>query len=231
MQINMQIRYVLLASANHHKPTIVLDLLCTDDFFTKDNTIIFTDSPYGKLVSLAKENKIKCYSFSSIREIEQELLKIRPHYLISCGWHSILPKAIIEIPLKASLNCHGSFLPDYKGASPFKHYWSNWEEYGGASIHLITEKIDEGRVIIKEKFRIKHPTTPNAILKQTSVLTARILKLAIIKFEEGFKGEMQSGGRYFFKIPNHRHLIYWIYNFWAFVFNLKKISTPYKSVR
>ncbi|MDZ7821472.1 MAG: formyltransferase family protein [Candidatus Marinimicrobia bacterium] len=227
---NQSIYYAFLVSANHLKPSIVLNDLLIEKFVSIESTIILTDSNNGRIIDFAEKHSISFYVCLSNNDIKKFLYIIQPKYLISCGWHSILPGSIIKIPQKACLNCHGSLLPDYKGASPFKHYWSNWEKKGGASIHLITDKIDEGHVIVKDEFGISLPTSPKKILIKTSKLTAELLKTAIKQLENEHKGEIQKGGRYFFKISNFKHFLYWLYNGIAVIFNFKRKYTPYKQI-
>jgi folate-dependent phosphoribosylglycinamide formyltransferase PurN len=222
--------FLFLANSAHRKPFVAFSYLIKKCFFNKENTLLVTDNPEGKIVKLAKEADIPNVVVKSNSDLEKAILSQMPEYLISCGWPSIIPEDFLSIPSKASLNCHSSFLPDYKGASVFKHYWSNWESRAGASVHLMTKKFDEGNIISQEAFTVSLPTTPLRILNETSILTSKLIKEAIESIENGCKGTPQRGGRYFFKMSNNRHVAYWVYNGLATILGYKMKLTPHKII-
>jgi phosphoribosylglycinamide formyltransferase 1 len=221
-------KFVFLASANHIKPTIVLKQLAADGFLTPVNTVIFTDKNKGRFFRLIKRIGFPYKTTSNSKEIGAALEKLKPDFLICCSWHTIIPEKVINIPRIASLNCHNSVLPDYKGASPFKHYWSNWEPVSGASVHYMTKELDAGNILAKSTYRVKRPTSPINILKQSSRITPPLLKKAIHAAAAGDEGEKQAGGRYFAKMSNTKHIVFWVVNGIAVFLGKRKKLTPHK---
>jgi methionyl-tRNA formyltransferase len=65
-----------------------------------------------------------------------------------------LPKVVWEIPALGTINLHASLLPDYRGAAPINHAIINGETVTGVTTFFIDEKIDTGRIILREELQI-----------------------------------------------------------------------------
>ena len=67
---------------------------------------------------------------------------------ILAWWPQVLPKYLIEIPKKGTVNFHPSWLPYNRG----KHYnfWTLVEDTPyGVTIHMVDEKIDQGSILFQ----------------------------------------------------------------------------------
>ncbi len=192
--------------------------------------MILTDSKKGALFKLIQTIGFSFEVIGTLDELKSEMRKFRPNYLISCGWPYLLPEKVFNLSSKCSLNCHSSLLPDYKGASAFKHYWSNWEKKAGATVHIISKKFDDGSIMASASFDIPTFSSPKWILKKSSKVTCYLIIKAIHNFEKGDSGEVQKGGRYFYKISNFKHVLYWLYNGFATYLGFAKKMTPHKKL-
>jgi len=67
----------------------------------------------------------------------------------------ILREKILSIP-RISINMHFSLLPAYKGIMPLFHAMANGELQSGISLHEMTNKIDEGRVIYQRAIPLNY---------------------------------------------------------------------------
>ena len=75
----------------------------------------------------------------------------QPDIILSSN-SQIFSDELINIPNIACINRHSSLLPSYKGLMPVFYAIKNNEKYLGVSIHLMTNKIDEGKIISQKKF-------------------------------------------------------------------------------
>jgi len=74
----------------------------------------------------------------------------------------ILKKRFISIPKIGVLNRHNALLPKNKGRlTPFWVLYKK-ETETGVSIHFVNEKIDEGNIIVQEKYKV----SPNATFRE-----------------------------------------------------------------
>jgi methionyl-tRNA formyltransferase len=66
----------------------------------------------------------------------------------------MLPEAVWKIPPMGTINLHASLLPDYRGAAPINHAIINGETVTGVTTFLIDEKIDTGKILLKDEISI-----------------------------------------------------------------------------
>lgn len=66
----------------------------------------------------------------------------------------MLPEVVWKIPSIGTINLHASLLPDYRGAAPVNHVIINGESVTGVTTFFIDEKIDTGRILLREEIPI-----------------------------------------------------------------------------
>ena len=92
-----------------------------------------------------KEEKSKLETFTTDNEFD---------FLISISWRYLIPPPVFNKAKIGSINLHRGSLPKYAGVEPIRRALENKENEIFICSHVITENIDEGRVICKAK----HPT-------------------------------------------------------------------------
>ncbi len=83
----------------------------------------------------------------------QSLKDLKPDLFIVVAFR-MLPEAVWKIPFIGTINLHASLLPDYRGAAPINHAIINGEQYTGVTTFFIDEKIDTGRILLREEIQI-----------------------------------------------------------------------------
>jgi len=225
---------LFLAPCNGIKPYVVIKLLETDLIDWEKSIVITnkynTDSP---LIKLIKKRKIshQIVQDKKLNNCKDVFSEYNPDFLVACGWGWKIPQEIIAIPKIGALNCHSSFLPDYKGSSVYQHYWANCEEEAGATIHYLEKEFDLGNIVAQQRMKIFSNDTPNTILWRTSELTASLLRESILLCLTGYKGMPQSGGRYFYKINKRKLIVHRLYNRLAKYFGYSRKLTPHKNIK
>ena len=120
---------------------------------------------------------------------------MKPDYLFSFYYRSVLKKEILEIPSKGALNLHGSLLPKYRGCAPLNWAVINGEKESGVTLHLMTEKVDAGDIVAQKKFAISGNDTAKDVhlkaVKAAAELLAKELP-ALAKLKGKVKGKKQS---------------------------------------
>ena len=97
-------------------------------------------------------------------------------------------------------NLHFSLLPKYRGCHTNFYQLYNGEKYSGVTLHKINNRIDEGDIIDKKKFKIKLNDTAydNYIkLMKCSVLVFKKNIVKIIKSKYNTKKQNLSNGTYY----------------------------------
>lgn len=222
---------IVVAESNSLKGQIVLEYFLNN---TRYNNNMINAAYYGEesgfFVDLIKQLKIS--SFSIPKNLDPaDFTKYTDSFndvcIVLLGWPYIVePKFLSEFPNRV-INCHGSYLPDYKGSRAYMHYWANIESHYGASIHYVSEKIDEGKIIKKVKVKQFIEESPVIIHRRIAELTGLLLDSAIELVFSNYSGiSQESGGRYFKKIPQEEFIAIRKYNE-ATALN-KRITTPFK---
>jgi len=88
----------------------------------------------------------------------------------------VLPKSILDIPRRGTLNVHFSLLPRWRGTSPVRAAILNDDKEVGTSIILLDEKIDHGPVVAQKKLDISDwPPRASALEERMTLESAKLL--------------------------------------------------------
>ena len=107
-----------------------------------------------------KANKLgipSCYIKSKDEEFIIRYFKaLEVDYVVLAGWMRILSSKFIETFPDKIINIHPSLLPKYKGLNPIQRALDNGDDVTGCTVHMVTEELDSGKILMKEEVII-HP--------------------------------------------------------------------------
>lgn len=105
-----------------------------------------------KNIPIFQPDKMKNHHFvKQLRKLEVDLQVVVAF--------RILPEIVWNIPRYGTFNLHASYLPDYRGAAPINWAIINGEKETGLTTFFIDHKIDTGKIIYREKVKIKNNET------------------------------------------------------------------------
>jgi formyltetrahydrofolate deformylase len=78
-----------------------------------------------------------------------------------------------------AINIHHSFLPAFKGASPYTQAQARGVKIIGATAHYVTADLDEGPIIEQDVERATHADTADMLIAKGRDIEARVLSRAI----------------------------------------------------
>jgi len=124
---------------------------------------------------------------SSIRttEFSNHIAKLAPDFIIVVAFGHIIPKDILKIPNKATINIHASLLPKYRGPAPIQWAIINGEKETGISIISMDEGTDTGDILLLSKLEIAPDDTSGTLHDRLADLGAGLLIQALRSFETG----------------------------------------------
>ena len=99
-----------------------------------------------------------------------KVINYNPDYLILAGFMRILSPEFIKKFNKPIFNIHPSLLPKYKGLNTHQRVLDKNEKIHGCSVHLVTEELDAGPIIIQGEVPVKNDD-------DVKKLAARVLKV------------------------------------------------------
>lgn len=124
-----------------------------------------------------KKNKIKF--FDNLKDINKKILReITPNSIgLSFRYSFIFKKPIIEKFKNKLFNVHSQALPNFRGKGGLSWNILSKSNILGSSIHLITEEIDKGKILmmIKSKQNIKNKNY-DQIEKKVSLIDKKLIK-------------------------------------------------------
>ncbi|RDZ38995.1 MULTISPECIES: formyltransferase family protein [Haloferax] len=184
--------------------TVIRHLVNSEHFSAQYDLRVVVDTT-GKTTEVLEDLGIPWITASDPREPLESVEVLSdedgPDYLVTCGWAHKVPPVVCEMPTETAINCHSSYLPDYKGLAVYRPQWAHAERYGGASVHFLTEQFDEGNIITQARFTIGLFDTPLDIAYKYSDITAPLLREALALLESGYQGHEHDGGRYYSAVP------------------------------
>tara|TARA_B100000131_G_C17873809_1_gene515342 strand:+ start:372 stop:674 length:303 start_codon:yes stop_codon:yes gene_type:complete len=79
------------------------------------------------------------------------------------------------------LNIHPSLLPKYKGLNTYQRVLKNKDKYSGATVHIVSSKLDSGKIILQKKVKISKNENEKTLKKKISKIEYEIYPKAIKK--------------------------------------------------
>lgn len=124
---------------------------------------------------------------ASIREL-------KPDISVVVAYGHILPREVIELPTRGTINIHASLLPDFRGAAPIQAAIREGLEWTGVSIMRMVPRLDAGPVIIQLGTTVNEDETYGELALRLSELGAAALieSLALIELGKAPESEQDE---------------------------------------
>jgi methionyl-tRNA formyltransferase len=111
----------------------------------------------------------------------------------------MLPEDVWRIPSIGTINLHASLLPDYRGAAPINRAIINGETTTGVTTFFIDDKIDTGRILLREETQIYPFENAGDLHDRLKVLGSRLVIKTINEISENkvtplSQNELESPG-------------------------------------
>jgi folate-dependent phosphoribosylglycinamide formyltransferase PurN len=137
--------------------------------------------PSSSLAATAAAHGVECLhsADASLREIEERLVLDRPDVLLSNGWLLKIPDAVLATAKRIALNCHSSYLPEYRGGNSSFAPLINGERESGVTVHEMTSRIDAGRILAQERVMISKNETPESLNAKRARASGNVLIRAL----------------------------------------------------
>jgi len=154
-------KIVIIATKEHH---CLGDLLIKNEYQEWNAEILAVISNHPDLESLVSKFNIPFHYVSHenrTREIhENEIIDIiganNMDYIVLAKYMRILTPAFVSKYKNKIINIHHSFLPAFMGLNPYKQAFNRGVKIIGATAHFVTEKLDDGAIIVQEIVNIDH---------------------------------------------------------------------------
>ena len=149
--------------------------------------LVISDNFSAKGLNYANKSNINniVIKYSNRKSFEDRLFKLlkRNNVDLIClaGFMKILSGSFIRKFYKPILNIHPSLLPKYKGLNTHNKANQNKDKYSGATVHIVNEKLDSGKIILQKKVKILKSDTRKSLEKKVLKIEHKIYPKAVIK--------------------------------------------------
>ena len=144
----------------------------------------------AKIKTICIENK----KYPNKKNFDQKLSEIidmfDPNFIFLAGFMRILRKDFVKKYEGKIINIHPSLLPKYPGLNTHQRAIESNEKWHGCSVHFVTEKVDEGPLIMQSKIPILNNDSSDKlairVLKREHIIypkTAELLISGRIKYK------------------------------------------------
>ena len=113
------------------------------------------------------------------------LRALRPDLQVVVAYGQILPRAVIDVAPRGTVNVHSSLLPKYRGAAPIHWAIVNGETETGVTTMLIDEGLDTGPTLLARKTPIGDDETTPELEARLAALGGEVLVETIAGLERG----------------------------------------------
>jgi methionyl-tRNA formyltransferase len=97
----------------------------------------------------------------------------------------ILKTAILQTPRLGILNCHPSLLPRYGGPHPAFWMLKNGESVAGVTVHVMTEKIDAGDIVVQQELIVGENENAGQLTQRQHHAASALLIKAVNAMAQG----------------------------------------------
>ncbi len=106
-------------------------------------------------------------------------------WIFLAGYMAILSANFVRRYAGRILNIHPSLLPLFKGLDTHKRVLDAGETHHGASVHVVTTKLDEGPIIFQAKLKINEDETEQTLAKRVLRLEHKIFPFVLASLAMG----------------------------------------------
>lgn len=128
----------------------------------------------------AEENGLKLLQPKALKgpKFLEKISKFKADLFVVVAFR-MMPEVLWSMPPKGTINLHGSLLPAYRGAAPINWAIINGEKVSGATVFFLDQKIDTGKIVLREELKIEDDETFGSYYDRLKVAGAKTLVNAI----------------------------------------------------
>lgn len=141
----------------------------------------------GPVKEVASERRIQVFQPERAREeaFQEQLRELRPDLFVVVAYGQILPRSLLDIPGRGSVNVHASLLPKYRGAAPIPWAILRGEKVTGVTTMMMDPGMDTGDILLQAETPIGEKETFETLHDRLALLGARLLSDTVAGLKTG----------------------------------------------
>lgn len=140
-----------------------------------------------KVKPVAERHGIRVLQFERVRrpEAQEALRQLMPELQVVVAFGQILPRAVIDIAPRGTVNVHASLLPRLRGAAPIQWAIANGDTETGVTTMQIDEGLDTGSLLLSRSLAIAPEETAAELEPRLARLGGELLVETLAGLESG----------------------------------------------
>jgi len=123
----------------------------------------------------------EAYDQELVKQLKEEQIEL----VILAGFMKILSPYFVNEYKNKILNIHPSLLPSFKGLDGVKEAYGYGVKVTGVTIHFVTDKLDEGKIMMQEPVAISKEDTIDSLREKIHKVEHRLYPEAVRHFVRG----------------------------------------------
>lgn len=133
--------------------------------------VVISNNPKAFALERAKKESIPAYVLNLDAAIVQTLKEFRVDIVVLVGYLQLLGKKTTSFYKNRILNIHPSLLPKFGGKGMYgqhvhKAVIAKREKWSGATVHVVDDLFDHGKILAQKKVRVLSTDTPESLAKK-----------------------------------------------------------------
>jgi methionyl-tRNA formyltransferase len=108
-------------------------------------------------------------------EAIERVRSARPELMVVVAYGQIIPRSLLDLPLRGVINVHASLLPRWRGAAPVAHAILAGDEVTGVTIMRMDEHLDHGPVLARREMKVARGEDAARLTERLAWLGAELL--------------------------------------------------------
>lgn len=133
-------------------------------------------------------------------ELEDTISALRPDFIFSFYYRSMLSATLLNAAQRGALNMHGSLLPKYRGRAPVNWAILRGERETGATLHYMAARADAGDIVDQLAVPILQDDDAREVFSKVTVAAEIVLARSLPGLLAGTaprRPQPAQGGQYF----------------------------------
>lgn len=141
----------------------------------------------GSIRSTAKKNGIPFLTVSDVNapEFVEHVRTLKPDLIVSYSAPQVIKEPLLSLPTHGIINVHGSLLPNFRGLLPSFWVLYHDQKATGATVHYMSSKIDDGRILVQEEISVKGVCSMFEVMSRTKQVGGELIVRAVSLISKG----------------------------------------------
>ena len=185
--MNKKYRVAVLISGGGTNLQALIDAITQGEIPNAEIVVVISSNPEAKGLERAKEAGIPvqvpkglCDHREYSENLMHLLLEAKPDLVVLAGYLKILNKEVVNAFLGKIINIHPSLLPKYGGKGCYglkvhEKVLKSGDTVTGATIHYVTEGVDQGEIILQNHVEVEKTDTPESLASRVLAVEHRLM--------------------------------------------------------